>query len=96
MVVSAASVLEIATLVRRGRLELSLPLAQWITDLRALPELRIEPVSADIALLAGSFSAEDPRDPADRMIAATAWSEGCPLVTADAALRAARLVETIW
>ena len=41
IVVSAISLLEIATAVRRGRLELSIPLDQWLADINSLPEIRI-------------------------------------------------------
>ena len=50
---SAISLFEIATAIRRGRLELAVPPEQWLTDLRLLPELRLEPVSAEIAEIAG-------------------------------------------
>lgn len=37
----AASILEIATLIRLGRLALTTSLEQWLGDLRALPEIVI-------------------------------------------------------
>jgi PIN domain nuclease of toxin-antitoxin system len=37
-----------------------------------------------------------PRDPADRIIGATAIAEGMPLVTADKQIRQAKVVQTIW
>ncbi|MEK7737345.1 MAG: type II toxin-antitoxin system VapC family toxin, partial [Pseudomonadota bacterium] len=55
VVASAISVLEIVTAVRRGRLQFTAPLEQWLADARRLPELRFEPVSAEIAQHAGSF-----------------------------------------
>ena len=36
------------------------------------------------------------RDPVDRIIVATARTEGLPLVTHDARLRRSPLVETVW
>lgn len=93
---STISVLEIATAVRRGRLELALPLDQWFADVRSLPELRFEPVSAEIALLAGTFGDDMHGDPADRVIAATAIVLGASLVTADDKLRANRALKAIW
>jgi len=95
-VVSTMSVLEIATAVRRGRLELNSPLDQWLTDLRALPELQFQPVSAGIAELAGSFDEATPGDPADRIIVATALTLRAKLVTADERLRASPIVVTVW
>ena len=93
---SAISLFEIATAIRRGRLVLDIPPEQWLTDLRLLPELRIEPVSAEIAEIAGSFDGRFPGDPADRIIAATAVALGLKLVTADARLRRAPQLQAVW
>ncbi len=93
---STISVLEIATAVRRGRLVLASPLGEWLADLRTLPELRFEPVSVEIAELAGSFGDSTPGDPADRVIVATARTLGAKLVTADEALRASPQVPAVW
>lgn len=43
------SVFEIATAVRRERLQLRVSLDQWLKDLRSLPDLRLEPVTVDVA-----------------------------------------------
>lgn len=93
---SAISVMEIATAVRRGRLTLNAPFEQWLADLRSLPELRVEPISAEIAALAGSFDGAMHGDPADRIIAATARRLGARLVTADERLRGLPDVVTVW
>jgi PIN domain nuclease of toxin-antitoxin system len=37
-----------------------------------------------------------PRDPADRLIAATAMVEGSVLVTADSRIRQSKVLETVW
>lgn len=96
MTVSTISVFEIATAVRRGRLTLSVPLDQWLSDLRALSELRFEPMSVEIAQRAGAFEATLPGDPADRIILATADVVGARLVTADERLRGTPGVPTVW
>jgi PIN domain nuclease of toxin-antitoxin system len=96
VVASAISVFEIATLVRRGRLAFGITLEQWLDDVRRLPELRLEPVSADIAQLAGALPEPLPGDPADRIIVATAIKLQAKLVSADGRLGESRLVETIW
>lgn len=90
------SVLEIATAVRRGRLDLGRPVEGWLDDLRAMPELRFEPVSARIALAAGTLPNSMPGDPIDRIIAATAIALRAKLVTADEKLRSAPYVESVW
>lgn len=96
IVASAISVLEIATAVRRGRLQFTVPLEQWLADMRSIPELHLEAVSADIAALAGSLPEPMHGDPADRVIAATATKLGAALVTADDRLRSNRSLRTIW
>jgi PIN domain nuclease of toxin-antitoxin system len=96
IVASTISVLEIVTAVRRGRLQLTVPVEQWLADMRSIPELHMEPVSADIAALAGSLPEPMHGDPADRIIAATATTLGAALVTADDRLRALPALQTIW
>ena len=96
MFASAISVMEIATAVRRGRLTLRVPFEQWLADLRSLPELRFEPVTAEIAALAGSFDGAMHGDPADRILAATARTLGARLVTADERLRGLPDVVALW
>jgi PIN domain nuclease of toxin-antitoxin system len=96
IIVSAISVLEIATAARRGRLRFAVSVETWLADTRRLPELRYEPVSAEIALLAGSFGDDMHGDPADRIIAATAILLAVPLVTADTKLRALQALDTVW
>jgi len=39
---------------------------------------------------------EFPKDPSDRLIAATAMVEGMPLVTADQRIRKSKVLETVW
>ncbi len=93
---SAITVLEIVTAVRRGRLELGSPLDQWFADLRALPEVHFEPVSVEIAQLAGSFPDTTPGDLADRIIVATAQTLRAKLVTADERLGKSPNVAVVW
>ena len=53
-------------------------------------------ITPDVAALATQFPESFPRDPADRLIAATARSRSIPLVTADERIRRSPLVKTIW
>jgi PIN domain nuclease of toxin-antitoxin system len=54
------------------------------------------PITAKIALQAYALPPSYPKDPADRVIGATAVIEGLSLVTADQAIRKSKAVPTIW
>lgn len=54
------------------------------------------PITANIALQAFALPASYPKDPADRIIGATALVEDIPLLTADREIRKSRAVPTIW
>jgi PIN domain nuclease of toxin-antitoxin system len=96
LVLSAISIFEIATAVRRRRIELARPLDVWLADLAALPELRIEPVHAAIAVHAALLDENVHGDPADRIILATALWLDQPLATADEKLRTSGLAILAW
>lgn len=90
---SSISTWEIALLVSKGRLHLTLPVRHWISKTEALGLFEFIPVTNSIALR--SVQLEMHPDPADRIIVATALELGLPLVTKDDKLR--RLgIDTLW
>jgi PIN domain nuclease of toxin-antitoxin system len=93
--VSSFSVLEIALLAARGRLRLKPNADVWIEKVEALPVLAFYPVDNRIARRAVSIQL-DTRDPADRIIVATAIEHDATLITGDKKLRACELVKTVW
>ena len=93
--IAVISCLEIANLARRKRIDLPLDVATWLDAVVQLPNVMLLPMTLEIAVTAGLL--DDPiRDPADRVIVATALHHGLALVTSDAKIRAANVVETIW
>ena len=96
LLIASISIFEITTLERRGRLSFTISASEWLTQVRRLPEYRIEPLTDDIAERAGQFGDAFPGDPADRMIAATALLRDVPLVTYDEKLRKLERLKTIW
>ena len=90
--VSDISLWEIATLVSLGRVRLGLPLRDWLTWATAPPLVQrfsINPaVAAEVAALPDSFH----RDPADRILVATARVLGARLLTCDSRIVEAGLV----
>ena len=94
--VSAISAWEIAMLVDRGRLELTMPATAWIAQAESLPFVEFVPVDPAIASSAVSLAGFPHRDPADRMIVATALRLGATLITADRRLQDYAPVKTLW
>jgi PIN domain nuclease of toxin-antitoxin system len=95
VLVSDISLWEIAMLSSRGRIALRLPLRDWLEAAVAPPLVRrvsISPaVAAEVAALPGSF----PRDPADRIIVASARVAGARLATQDQRIIDSGVVPTL-
>lgn len=83
--VAALTWYELAWLHRRGRIKARIPLRAWLDELSKL--VRTVPLTAAIAARAAELPAEFPRDPADRVIFATAVEHGYRLVTRDRHIR---------
>jgi PIN domain nuclease of toxin-antitoxin system len=81
--VSAISCWEVAKLVERGRLELTLPVKQWIAEALAYPGVRLLEMSPDIAVDSTQLPGKFHRDPADQIIVATARAYDTLLLTLD-------------
>lgn len=80
---SAVSVWEIALLVDTGRIELDLPIAAWVTRFLDRPGIKSAPLGHRAASRAYQLHHLAHRDPADRLLVATAIDLACPLVTYD-------------
>lgn len=83
-------------LAHKQRIELDAPILPWITEAMERSGTAILDLSLEIAVLAGTLQSDRVRDPADRIILATAMHHGLPLVTKDGQIQAAGLVKTIW
>jgi PIN domain nuclease of toxin-antitoxin system len=92
--VSAISVWELAQMLIRGRIQ---GYGSPDASLRLLLEgVIVRPITPEIAILAAQFPDSYPRDPADRLIGATARIEGLTLVTRDQNIRRSPLLKTVW
>jgi PIN domain nuclease of toxin-antitoxin system len=80
---SAISVWEIALLVNTGRIELDLPIEAWIARFLERPGIRSAPLEHRAASRSYQWPDLQHRDPADRLLIATAIELACPLVTYD-------------
>ena len=95
LLVSDISLWEVATLHSLGRIQLTIPLRAWLDKAVAPPLVRrlgISPaIAAELATLPDSLQ----RDPADRILVATARVFGATLLTQDRRIVDAVLVNTL-
>jgi PIN domain nuclease of toxin-antitoxin system len=94
--ISSISTWELSMLVSKDRLDLTMDVRDWIAKSESLPFFHFVPV--DNAIAYKSVFPPEPihDDPADRIIFATALTQGASLVTKDDKLLELTSVETIW
>ena len=86
---------EIAMLIHSGRLRDDISPVQYMADLCLVLSLTVLPITPEIASLSqGDFFHH--KDPADRLIAATAIYHNAPLITADKKLKRLEPLTVIW
>lgn len=85
--VSAISCWEIALLHSKQKLSLAESPLQWLERALSLPNIVLLPISPRIAVESNNLPGEFHRDPADRIIVATARVYECALVTYDSKIR---------
>jgi PIN domain nuclease of toxin-antitoxin system len=94
--VSSISAWEVALLVARRRLELTMDVGEWIQRSEALPFFNFIPIDNAIAVRSVHLAGPLHDDPADRIIVATALTLGAPIVTRDKRLLKYTHARTIW
>ena len=92
---SEISLWEVATLYELGRIRLSLPLRDWLERASAPPLVRRYGVSPTVAAELANFPSTFHRDPADRIIVATARIIGATVLTCDRRIIEAGIVPTL-
>ncbi|MCG7600078.1 type II toxin-antitoxin system VapC family toxin [Halomonas sp. McH1-25] len=96
ILISAISAWEIALLVEKERLTLSMATDDWLDTVEEIEGVRIVAVDAATAVESTRLPGEFHKDPADRMIVALARHYNAELITADEKITAYRHVKTIW
>jgi PIN domain nuclease of toxin-antitoxin system len=92
--VSDITLLEIALIERKGCIKLNASLETFLAEVET--RFVVLPTTGRVCVRAVTLPATYPRDPADRVIAATALVEGTPLVTADLEVQRSKALRTIW
>jgi PIN domain nuclease of toxin-antitoxin system len=79
--VSPITAWEIATLVAKNRLQLTLSPEAWFDHLLRLPGVRLAPMPPKVLIASAALPGVPPKDPVDRIIAATSRTCGFSLIT---------------
>jgi PIN domain nuclease of toxin-antitoxin system len=92
--ISAITLWELSWLATYGRLEIARTVESYVAEVSS--RVAIRPITVKIAVLANQLPPDYPGDPCDRLIGATALSEGMTLVTKDSKIRDCKQIATIW
>jgi PIN domain nuclease of toxin-antitoxin system len=92
--ISDITLFEVALAASRGRIQLDASLENYLQEVES--HFVVLPISSRVCARAVTLPATFPKDPADRVIAATALAEGLALITADEHIRNSKVVRTIW
>ncbi len=92
---SSISIWELGVKVKRGKLELGISPSEFARRLQQGSNVELLPVDTSTWLRSLELD-WDHRDPADRVIVASALLKGVPLLTKDHAIRAFDGVQCVW
>ena len=94
LAVSDITLLELAAVASKGRIQLDISLESFLQEVGA--RFVVLPISGRACVRAIGLPAAYPKDPADRIIGATALVEGLSLLTAEREIRRSNALRTIW
>ena len=95
ILVSDTSLWEVAVLHSVGRIRLAIPLREWLDKAAAAPLVQQQGISPAIAAELAALPASFHRDPADRILVATARVLGATLLTRDRRIADSELARTL-
>ena len=94
LAIAAVTCWELALLCARNRIGYTGTIAAYIDSLTSRTE--ILPLTSAIAATGAELAPTFPKDPADRLITATAIVHGIPLITKELSIRNSGLVSSVW
>lgn len=96
ILVSSITTFEIYLLIKSGKLELATHPDIWLEKIESLISIKFIPVDNRVAAFSVNLPDFSNKDPADRMIVATALLYGTKLITSDEKIMNYKKVQTIW
>lgn len=96
LAIASITVWELAMLFQRGRLRTSGTVESSIRAILEKSRVAVIEISPEIAALTTAFPDTYPKDPADRLIGATARALGATLITQDERILDSPLIRSVW
>jgi PIN domain nuclease of toxin-antitoxin system len=94
LAIAAITLLELAWLAEKGRVETTLSVESFVQQCAA--KMTVLPITPEIAARAVSLPDKYPKDPQDRLIGATALVEGIQLVSHDGLIKKSGMIPVVW
>ena len=94
LAISDFTLYEITVASRRKRIGIDISIESFLYEVEQ--RFVVLPITREACVQTLAFPPSYPKDPADKIIGATAVVQGLTLVTADQAIRKSRAVPTIW
>ncbi|MBW2370618.1 MAG: type II toxin-antitoxin system VapC family toxin [Deltaproteobacteria bacterium] len=94
--IASISIWEFAMMVTRKKIELKITPAEWLSYALGKTGIRVMALDPDVAIEACSLPGNFHKDPADRIIVATARVNNMALVTKDKKIIEYPQVNTVW
>jgi PIN domain nuclease of toxin-antitoxin system len=94
LAIAGRTLWEIAFLVENRKVRVASPLGAFLHEVES--RFVVLPMTAAIAEQSVRFSSRFPRDPSDRVIAATAFLHSISLVTRDEQIHRSKEIDCIW
>ena len=96
ILISSISIWEIALLIKKERVQLTMDVGSWLARVESLSYIRFVPIDNVVAVKSVMLPQPFHNDPADRIIVATAREYGATLVTSDEKIRKYPHVQSLW
>jgi PIN domain nuclease of toxin-antitoxin system len=87
---------ELAMLVSKGRIGLSMDVQVWIDIALQRPKVKLLPLTPEIAVLSTRLPGDFHGDPSDRLIVASSLVHKAPLVSKDKKIQNWQYLQVIW